>query len=282
MNIQWNGRSILGLALVILAVVSLLVDIAGVIQLWSMRGQVTQDASNTLELLDSTLDTTAEGLGIAKSSLKSVTGTIGALETTVNSAAATIENASASVNSVSDVVGSNLSNTVNSALGTLDVVESTTQKIDEVLSGLANLPLINLPYDPEQSLSSSVSELTEQLRQVPISLAQMETSLATSGSSLEKVSGDARNLATSLSSVQEEMSELVGVIERYETQVKAFQGTVRGLRENVGTVVWGIVLFVTFVLFWLGVTMVQTLWKGLEWMGIAPKWFENPAPKVAP
>jgi hypothetical protein len=277
MNIKWNGRSILGLLLVILAAVSLLIDAAGIIQVWSMREQVTQDAVNTLELLDSTLTTTSQGLGVAKTSLQSVTGSIGALEATVGSAAATIENASNSVNSVSGIIGSNLSNTVNSALDTLGVVETTTQKIDEVLAGLAGLPLINIPYDPENSLSSSVGALTDQLRQVPNSLSELETNLSTSGGSLEKVGGDARTLTSSLSQVQKDLAELVAVIEQYESQVTAFQGTVRNLRENIVTIVWGIVLFLTFLLFWLGVTMFQTFWKGLEWMGIAPNWFDAPA-----
>ena len=82
-------------------------------------------------------------------------------------------------------------------------------------------------------LSASVSDLTTQLRQVPESLSQLETNLASSGTSLDKVGNDAKLLAVSLGSVQEEMAELVGVIEQYETQVKAFQGTVRNLRENI-------------------------------------------------
>ncbi len=278
MNIRWNGKSIFGLVLVIVAILSLLIAVAGVIQIWILREPVTQDAIATLDLLNSTLDTTSQGLGIAKSSLQSVTSTVAALEATVESAAATIENASAAVNSVSGIVGSNLSSTVNSALGTLDVVESTTQKIDEVLGGLAGLPFVNIPYDPDQSLSSSVSDLTEQLRQVPGSLAQLESNLSSSGGSLEKVSGDARDLATNLGSVSEELSDLVGVIEQYEQQVKAFQGTVQNLRANIVTIVWGIVLFATFLLFWLGVTMAQTLWKGLGLMGLAPDWFEAEKP----
>lgn len=274
MNIKWNARSITGLAFVVLAVIGLLINIAGVIQVWTLREPVTRDAIATLDLLNSTLDTTAQGLTIAKSSLQSVTGTIGALESTVSSAAATIAKASASVNSVSSIVGQNLSSTVNSALGTLEVVESTTRKIDDVLSGLASIPLLNFAYDPANPLSASVSDLTAQLRGVPDSLSELETNLSTSGNSLDKVGNDAKDLAVSLGSVQKEMAQLVGVIEQYESQVKAFQGTVRNLRENIVTIVWGIVLFVTFLLFWLGVTMIQTLWTGLDWMGLRPKWFD--------
>lgn len=274
MNIKWNVRSITGLVFVILAVIGLLINVAGVIQVWVLREPVTRDAIATLDLLDSTLDTTSQGLAIAKSSLQSVTATIGALESTVASAATTIGNASSSVSSVSSIIGQNLSKTVDSALGTLDVVESTTQKIDEVLGGLAGLPFLNFAYDPAKSLSGSVSDLTAQLRQVPDTLSQLETNLSTSGSSLDKVGNDAKDLATSLGSVQKEMAQLVGVIEQYETQVKAFQGTVRNLRENIVTIVWEIVLFVTFLLFWLGVTMIHTLWTGLDWMGLRPKWFD--------
>jgi len=276
MRIQWNGRAILGLILAILALLSIVLDGAGIVQIWVLRDPVTQDAINTLDLLNSTLDTTSVGLGVAKSSLQSVTTTIGALQATVQSAAVTIDSASTSVSSVSDVIGKNLSSTVNSALGTLDAVESTTKTIDEVLGGLATLPFLNIKYDPAKPLSASVSDLTDQLKQVPESLDSLQKNLSDSGTSLNKVSTDANNLATSLASVQTQMGQLVGVIDQYQTQVKAFQGTVRNVRENIVTIAWGITLFLTFILFWLGVTMVQTLWGGLVWMGIAPHWFDAP------
>lgn len=280
MKIKWNARSIVGLILVIIAVFSLLLDVAGVVQVWMLRGPVTQDAINTLDLLNSTLDTTSQGLAVAKASLQSVTATIGVLQDTVSSAAATIANASNSVNSLSGIVGNKLSETVTSALGTLDVVQSTAQTVDEVLGGLSKLPFVNIPYTPEQSLSASVGDLSDKLSQVPQSLSDLEANLANSGSSLDQVGNDANSLAASLGQVESDMAKLVSVIEQYESQVKAFQGTIQNLRANIVTIIWGIVLFLTFILLWLAATMVMTLWKGLEWMGIQPKWFE--APKTEP
>lgn len=276
MKIEWNVRSVLGLLLAVLALVSLVIDVAGIIQVWVLREPVTQDAINTLDLLNTTLNTTSQGLAIARTSLKSVTVTLGALQATVQSAAGTIASASTSVTSVSTVIGKNLSATVNSALGTLDAVETTTKTIDDVLGGLAGLPFLNIKYDPAKPLSASVSDLTDQLKQVPLSLGELERNLSTSGTSLDKVGGDATKLAGSLGQVQGDMDKLVGVLEQYETQVKAFQGTVRNLRDNIVTIVWGIVLFTSFILLWLGVIMVQTLWNGLEWMGLRPTWFDPP------
>jgi hypothetical protein len=267
MNIQWGIRTILGFLLVLIAVASLLVDVAGIVQVWTLREPVTRDAINTLDLLNSTLDTTSQGLGIAKTSLKSVTATIGALQTTVASAAATIDSASTSVSSASTIIGTNLSATINSALGALDAVEQTTSTIDGVLGTLAAIPFLGVQYDPAKPLSASVSDLTDQLRTVPQSLGDLEKNLTTSGSSLDKVGNDAKTLSDSLGSVESDMGQLVGVLEQYETQVKAFQGTVRNLRENIVTIVWGVVAFSTFILFWLGVTMLQALFAGLRWMG---------------
>jgi ABC-type transporter Mla subunit MlaD len=268
MKIDWGGRRLFGLLVAILAVVSLVIDAAGIVQVWVLREPVTRDASTALDLLSATLDTTTTGLVVAKTSLKSVTATIAALRATVSSTSATIENASASVSSVSTIVGKNLSSTVTSALRALDAVEQTTKTIDEVLSGLATLPFLNIRYDPAKPLSASVSDLSDQLVQVPQSLADLEKDLATSGSSLDKVGADAKTLAASLGQVENDMSQLVGVIEQYETQVKAFQDTVKLVRGNLVTIVWSSVLFATFVMFWLGVTMVQTLAQGLRWMGI--------------
>jgi prefoldin subunit 5 len=268
MQIKWGIRSLGGLVLVILAVISLLLDAAGILQVWMMRERITQDAITSLDLLNSTLDTTAQGLSIAKSSLQSVTATVGALQTTVASTANTIDSASGAVNSLSGIVGKNLSGTVNSALTTLDAVANTTRTLDDFLASVSKLPFVNLNYNPDKPLSASVGDLTNQLKDVPRSLNELQTNLNTSGSSLTQVGQDARALAGNLKQVEQDLNQLVGVIDRYDQQVKAFQVTVRNLRENIVTVVWGIVLFLTFILFWLGVTIVMTLFRGLEWMGI--------------
>jgi chromosome segregation ATPase len=134
---------------------------------------------------------------------------------------------------------------------------------------------VNFNYDPENSLSSSLSQLTDQLQSVPQSLGALEENLASSGTSLDKVSSDANLLAKSLGDVQAQLGELVAVVEQYEQQLTAFQATVRSLRENIVTIVWGIALFLTFILFWLGVTMVLVLLKGLDWMGIRFRWRET-------
>lgn len=271
MKIKWGARSIGGLILVILAAASLLIDAAGIVQVWTLREPITQDAINTLDLLNSTLDTTSTGLGVVKTSLRSVTATVGTLRATVSSTAVTLVSASASVNSVSTIVGEKLSQTVNSSISALDTVEATTKTIDEVLSGLATLPFLNIKYDPAKSLSTSVSDVTDRLKQVPQSLSDLEKNLGTTSGSLDKVSDDAKTLATNLDQVQSDLSQLVGVIEQYEAQVKAFQATVKNLRENIVTIVWSIVIFATFIFFWLGVTMVQTLVTGLRMVGIVKK-----------
>ncbi|GIL15405.1 MAG: hypothetical protein BroJett039_05780 [Chloroflexota bacterium] len=267
MKFRWNLQSILGLTLVVVAAASLALDAVGIIQIWMLREPVTQDAINTLDLLNSTLDTTAQGLSIVKTSLKSVTDSLGALESTVASAATTIDQASTTVGSLGNIVGKNLSGTIDSALGALNAVEDTARTVDDFLAGVSKLPFVNINYNPEQSLSASVNAVTEQLAQVPISLSNLETNLGESGNSLDKVGGDARALSSSLGQVQDELQKLVDVIAQYQTQVAAFQGTVQNLRANIVTIVWGIVLFLTFILLWLAVTMLITLLKGLAWMG---------------
>lgn len=275
MNIKWGLRAILGLLLTILALASLLLDGAAIVEAWTLREPVTRDAINALDLLNSTLDTTSQGLTIAKSSLASVTTTVGALQTTVSSAATTIGGASDSVKSLSGIIGTNLSGTITSALSTLDAVESTTQTIDEFLGSISQLPFVSINYNPDKPLSASVTELATQLKEVPKSLDSLQQNLRASGSSLTQVGQDATTLAGSLGQVQTELNQLVGVIDQYHQQVKAFQGTVSTLRDNIVTIVWGVVLFATFILFWLGVTMVMTLVKGLEWMGLVGQRMEN-------
>ena len=52
MNVKWGVRSILGLVLVVLAALSLVLDAAGIVEVWVLCGPVTQDAINTLDLLN--------------------------------------------------------------------------------------------------------------------------------------------------------------------------------------------------------------------------------------
>lgn len=268
MRIKWTLRAVLGLVLVILAGVSLLIDAAGIVQVWLIREPATNNAIATLNLLNRTLETTSQGLAIAKTSLVSVTNTIGALQTTVSSAAATIESAGGAVKSLGEIMGTNLSNSLDTALQTLESVRNSTQVIDDFLGSVSQIPFVNLSYNPEQRLSETVGKLEENLSQVPASLRSLEANLETSGDGLDKVGDDASSLAASLGQVQTDLEQLVSVVEQYEQQVKAFQQTVQLWQANIVTIIWGIVLFATFVLLWLGATMLMVLFKGLEWMGV--------------
>ena len=87
MKYQFTVRRVLGIVLVVVAALSLVINVVAIYQVWSAREPVTQGAISTLDLLNSTLDTTAQGLVVVKTSLASVTATIGVLQKTVGAAA---------------------------------------------------------------------------------------------------------------------------------------------------------------------------------------------------
>lgn len=246
----------------------MLLDAAGIYQAWSLRQPIIDNAKATLDLMDHTLTTTAAGLSIIKISLQSVTTTIATVQSTVNTTSQTVTNAGGAVNSLSTIVGENLGGTITSALATLDSLKSTTQVVDDFLSAIAGTPFLGLSYNPATSLSGSISQLSSNLSQVPPSLNSLQTNLKTSGQSLTEVAAEAKALAVQLGQVQADLARLTGVIDQYEEQVSAFRETVKASRANVESIVTGGVAGLTFILFWIGITQLTVLVKGLEWMGV--------------
>ena len=85
------GRRIISITMVILAVVSLIITVYGIVQIWQWREPVIENISDGLELASSTLQATADGLVVVGQSLDSVVNSISGLESTVATLAKSIE-----------------------------------------------------------------------------------------------------------------------------------------------------------------------------------------------
>ena len=57
------GRRIIGITMIIFAILSLVITVYGIYQIWQWREPLVENVSSTLDLVVSTLQATSEGLG---------------------------------------------------------------------------------------------------------------------------------------------------------------------------------------------------------------------------
>ena len=101
-------KRIIGIVLVVIAAISLLVSLFGLIQIWTMRQPVAEAAVAAVDLFTETLDTTSDTLRVVSDSLQSAGDTVTMIERTSLSVAQTMSTTRTTVGSFANLMGKDL------------------------------------------------------------------------------------------------------------------------------------------------------------------------------
>ena len=146
-------KRILGVLLVIISIVSLVLSIAGIVGVWSLRAQLANAVNSGLALVDDTLASTNDALTKVDGALGTTATNVAAAQGTFQSLAATVDSTTPALGSLSKFLSDDLPGTLDAAQKTLSGAADSAKVVDGVLSLLSDLPLFNIDYNPEVSLS---------------------------------------------------------------------------------------------------------------------------------
>jgi hypothetical protein len=94
------GRKIIGIFLLLIAAISVAITMYGIVQVWQMKEPLEKNLLSNLELIETTLQNTGDGLIIAHQSLDSVMASLEGLEATLQTLAASIEDTAPLISSL--------------------------------------------------------------------------------------------------------------------------------------------------------------------------------------
>ncbi|MCK5430014.1 MAG: hypothetical protein KAI94_11115 [Anaerolineales bacterium] len=255
------GRRIISITMVILAVVSLIITVYGIVQIWQWREPVIENISDGLELASSTLQATADGLVVVGLSLDSVVNSISGLESTVTTLAKSIEDTAPLVSSLAILTGEVLPDAVTSAQTSLESAQDGARIIDTVLKALT---IFNRSaYEPQVPLHEALSEVSDGLNDIPESLGTMENSLTTTYDNLEVMQAEISLIAEDIGAINEGLEEGKKVIEQYQELIADMQTRIDRLQSRLPSLVNMLAWVLTFILVWLGITQIGLLGQGV-------------------
>jgi methyl-accepting chemotaxis protein len=255
------GRRIIGITMVIFATISLIITVYGIYQIWQWREPLVENVSSTLDLVESTLQATAEGLVVVGESLDSVISSISGLESTVTTLAKSIEDTAPLVSSLGTLTGDVLPNAVTSAQTSLESAQDGARIIDTVLKALT---IFNRSaYQPEVPLHEALGNVSEGLNDIPGSLATMETSLNSTYDNLEVMQADISLIAEDIAAINEGLEEGKNVLKQYQELISEVQTRIDSFQSRLPSIVETLAWVLTFILIWLGIAQIGLLTQGL-------------------
>jgi septation ring formation regulator EzrA len=257
-------KRIIGIVLIAIAAISLFVSLWGLIQIWAMRQPVADAAIAGVDLFAETLDTTTDALKVTSESLQSASDTVTMIERTSLSTAQTMSTTRTTLGSFANLMGKDMPNSIDATRTALKSAQASAVVVDNVLTTLSRVPLINIQYNPAVPLSVALGDVAKSLDNLPPTFSAIERNLNTTSDSLDQVVTNLNELPKTTQQVQRNIADAQKVVTRYQSQVDGLQKLIKPIKPSLPMALTTITLGVTFLVFWLGVLQMQMLFKGLE------------------
>jgi hypothetical protein len=256
---------LVGFILVIGAILGLILSIAGLVVVSSVEHQVTTRIVAGLDLLDSALGSTADGLSVADKALVEAEDTVRSLETTTLGVSQTISDTIPLVDSVATLVGEDLPSSISAAQTALTAAESSAKVADDTLALLSAIALLSgIEYAPPVPLHAGIAQISDSLDSLPASFTEMERGMNTTSNNLARIKTDVAWLSGSIGQIDTSLADAQSVVGQYQSVVVSLRAELASTRTTLPRWLrwlrWGISL----ILVWLGIAQLGLLSQGLE------------------
>jgi hypothetical protein len=257
---------IIGVLLVIAAVGGLIFSIFGVITIWRYKSAATQGLQNSVDLLQNTLQTSAQGLAVTQDSLDGAIASLTALQSTLDTTADTIATTEPVIESVSTMMDSNIPETIAASQTSLKSAQASAQVIDGVLKTISSLPIIGsgVNYNPQTSLADSLGQIADSLDGLPNSFVDMGEGLQDTTHNLQIMQVDFALMVDAVRQIETSVEQYKEVVAGYQESIKQVQAQLDLLGENVPTAVNVAAWALTIFLVWMAIAQIGLFTQGLE------------------
>lgn len=256
----------LGLLLVILASASFVFSVGSLIALWGARPAITTALHDTANLISETLVTTHQALTVADEALQNAGTSITLLSSSVESLASSLGNSQDALVAVTGLVQEDLPRTIAAARTALTSAQDTARVVDNFLGGISRIQFLNIDYNPEVPLSTSIEQINASLGDLPSQLTQLGGDLAAVSASLPVITTTIQGLGTTLGEIETSVTKARTVLDDYAHQLQLAQTMLRPIGEDIPGYVTLFVAGLTFIMAWIVVVQISMFAIGLHWI----------------
>ncbi len=275
------------LLLVIAAIVSLLLTLAGFVGVWALYRPLTDGLAAGLRLTADTLAVTSDTLALVDDGLLTAGSSAAAAQAATQSLAQSLVTTQPALDAAAELLSKGLPQAIAATNLAIEAAQGTAEGIDNVLTVLADIPFLGIKYNPDTPLAATLGNISANLNGVPANLQTVGRQLSTSSENLPSMVDGIDLLAGSLGRVQTTIAAARQATQQYQRLIARYQDAVAFLQRGLRFLTILAPLLLSLFLFWLGVVQVHALWRGLEWLGLrqpatASSELSQPAPATPP
>jgi hypothetical protein len=261
--------SIVGVLLIVAAIAGLAISVIGISGIWRIERSIVTNLKTTLDLLDTTLQTTADGITLAELSLDQASSSLNTLVDTIETTGKSVHDTIPLVESLTQVTTQDVPGTIAQTQVALQSAQASAQVIDTTLSIITSIPFLTIaPYSNQKPLADALKDVSSSLDPISASLSSLETTLNASVDNLSGMEKQLTQIAVDIRAINRSVTDAKTVTSQYLTQVATLQTQLDLARNRLPGALNAIAWFITVALIWLGFTQIGLIMQGLEMMGL--------------
>ncbi len=254
-----------GLALMSAAVIGILFSLSGFILLGVYAGRATTNALNTLDRLSNAMTVTSTGLEIAHSAVKEADTALDSLAATMEGIDTSMTESQPSLKAISDLLGTELPNTIRATQDSLDSAETSAKNIDGLLTSLSKIPFLgSLVYNPKVPLNVTIGDVSDSLGEIPQDLEDAQKGLDLTIETMDSINRELGSIAESTAQIRDSTDDTLQVIEDYQVMVGDLQKDVERMQTTLPRNLRLMTAAAVAFLIWLGLVQIGFLLQGLD------------------
>jgi hypothetical protein len=267
-------KRLLGLFMLLIAVVGVILSVAGTYVVWSMIDGLGDSIDTTLELASDSLDTVADSLLLTKATVEDVTQTVDTVEESTVNLSTTISDTRPLIDQVALVATEDVPNSLQAVQDTMPNVAAVAGSIDDTLETLSAFEVnqsilgvdfgfdLGIEYAPEEPFDESINQIGDSLEGVPDRLRALEPFLATTNDNLRTISENINTLAANISSINENIENIQPLLDDYLELVYRTSDLINQTRSTFRSQLEPVKLIVMILFIWIGLTQIAPLYLG--------------------
>jgi chromosome segregation ATPase len=259
------ARKIIGIAFIVAAIFGLIFSIAGIILVWGVKAPITESLINSINLIDTTLEATSEGLTVVDETLTNTLADLNTLQSTIETAGKGVDDSVPMVESLSGLLSGGIPEAIEATQTALDSLNSAATTLESSLLLVTSIPFLPIEnYAPEVSFTTAIDEVSQSLDAIPESLGEMEDTLNTTQGNLTLLGAQVGIMSRNISDLKSSVYEIQLVLMQYQEVISTLQEKIEAFRSNLTTIITVTAWLFTIIFIWLGIAQLGLLTQGLE------------------
>jgi len=260
------GIRTLGFFFVIFSLLGLLFSLAGIGIIWIVKPRVQEVALLSMSTLESILTTTGEGLQVMDSTIENAKDDLDIIDSSLDGLHLTFESINSSLELSGALIGDDLRLIADNSQDALYASSVAAEVIHNTLSNISKIRILGLDYAPEVPLHISLTQIADNLSDVPESLNLIEENLDKTTDGIEILNTELTELSGNIQALNGDLKDAQKVMSDYNTIVIEINDQINRFQDNFPVYLTGLSLLISGILFWLGLTQINLLLQGISYL----------------